>query len=188
MKAIVEFSQIEKKILLIRDQQVLLDYDVAALYEVKTKEVNQAVRNNPDKFPKGYLVELSQDEKNELVKNFDRFNQLKHSTALPIVFTEKGLYMLATILKSAKATQTTLAIVETFAKLRELSRTVASLSAVREKSGQKLLMQKSGAILADLLDQELRVTDAETSMEIDFAVLKFRHTVRRRKTADGDPR
>ncbi|MDR1305859.1 MAG: ORF6N domain-containing protein [Verrucomicrobiales bacterium] len=58
MKAIVDFSQIEKKILLIRDQQVLLDYDVAALYEVKTKEVNQAVRNNPDKFLKGYLMEL----------------------------------------------------------------------------------------------------------------------------------
>ncbi|MDR1305858.1 MAG: ORF6N domain-containing protein [Verrucomicrobiales bacterium] len=188
MKAIVEFSQIEKKILPIRNQHVLLDSDVAVLYEVETKRVNEAVRNNPDKFPAGYLMELTRDEKNELVENFDHLRQLKYSPVLPVAFTEKGLYMLATILKSAKATQTTLAIVETFAKLRELSRTVASLSAVREKAGQKSLMQKSGTILADLLDQGLRVTDAETSMEIDFAVLKFRHTVRRRKAADGDKR
>ncbi|MDR1145868.1 MAG: ORF6N domain-containing protein [Verrucomicrobiales bacterium] len=188
MKAIVDFSQIEKRILPIRNQHVLLDSDVAALYAVETKRVNEAVRNNPDKFPRGYLLELTRDEKNEVVENFDHLRQLKYSPALPVAFTEKGLYMLATILKSAKATQTTLAIVETFAKLRELSRTVASLSAVREKSEQKSLMQKSGAILADLLDQELRVTDAETSMEIDFAVLKFRHTVRRKKTADDDQR
>ena len=64
--------------------------------EEKTKEINQAVKNNPDKFPAGYLIECNKVEKAELVKNFDRFNPLKHSTALPTAFTEKGLYMLAT--------------------------------------------------------------------------------------------
>ena len=68
------------------------------------------VKNNPDKFPEGFILETNQDEKFELVKNFDRFNKLKHSTVFPSAFTEKGLYMLATILKGARATQTTIAI------------------------------------------------------------------------------
>jgi hypothetical protein len=63
---------------------------------------NEAVKNNPDKFPYGYLLEVSREEKKELVENFDRFNPLKHSTVTPIAFTEKGLYMLATILKLIK--------------------------------------------------------------------------------------
>lgn len=74
--------------------------------------------NNTDKFPKGYIVELSKDEKQELVEKFHRFNRLKHSTVLPKAFSEKGLYMLATILKSKQATVTTLSIIETFAKIR----------------------------------------------------------------------
>ncbi len=69
-----------------------------------------------DKFPAGYVIELSKAEKNELVENFHRFNRLKHSTVNPKAFPEKGLYMLATILKSPQAVQATLAIIETFSK------------------------------------------------------------------------
>ena len=72
---------------------------MAELYGVKTKRVNEAVKNNPERFPKGYVFELSDYEKDKLVENFDRFNLLKHSTTPPKAFTEKGLYMLATILK-----------------------------------------------------------------------------------------
>ena len=72
---------------------------MADLYGVETKRINEAVSNNPEKFPDGYILELSKNEKNELVENFDRFNRQKHSTAIPKAFTEKGLYMLATILK-----------------------------------------------------------------------------------------
>lgn len=96
---VIRFSDVESCIIELRDQRVLLDRDVAMLYDVETKEINQAVKNNPDKFPAGYLIECNKVEKAELVKNFDRFNPLKHSTALPTAFTEKGLYMLATILK-----------------------------------------------------------------------------------------
>ena len=85
-------------------------------YGVETRKINQAIKNNPDKFPKGYVIEINKAEKNELIKIFDRFKRLKHSTVLPTAFTEKGLYMLATILKSPKATQTTIAIVETMTK------------------------------------------------------------------------
>ncbi len=72
---------------------------------------NEAVKNNTDKFPYGYLVELNHQEKNEPVENFDRLDKLKHSTAAPKAFTELGLYMLAAILKSPKAVETTLAII-----------------------------------------------------------------------------
>ena len=92
--------EVENKIITLRDQQVILANHVAELYGVETREVNQAIKNNPEKFPEGYIFELIEMEKSELVKIFDRFNRQKHSTAPPKAFTEKGLYMLATILKS----------------------------------------------------------------------------------------
>jgi hypothetical protein len=181
LKDQIKFSQDENKILTIREQQVILDSDVAVLYGVETKEVNQAIKNNPDKFPEGYIFELQNSEKQKLVKNFDRFNRMKHSSVLPNAFTEKGLYMLATILKSPQATQTTLAIIETFTKLRELARTVTELSETHEQPKQKTLMQKSGEIIADILGDDMQVTDTETSLEINFALMKFKHTVRQKK-------
>lgn len=97
------------KMITLRNQQVILDSDVAELYGVQTKRVNEAVSNNHEKFPKGYIMELSDNEKNELVENFHRFERQKHSTVNPKAFTEKGLYMLATILKGPKAEETTIA-------------------------------------------------------------------------------
>ena len=91
---------------------MLLDSDVAALYGVETREINQAVKNNPNKFPKGYVFELYDREIRSLRSKILTANP--KSRVLPKAFTEKGLYMLATILKSERATQTTIAIVETF--------------------------------------------------------------------------
>lgn len=180
MSDIVKFSLVEQSIVTVQGQQVLIDSDVAVLYGVTTKEINQAVKNNPNKFPQSYLLPLNKSDKAGLVKNFDRFERLKHSTVLPTAFTERGLYMLATILKGDRATATTIAIVETFAKMRELSRTVAELSNTGDDFAQKSLMQKSGDIIADLLDSDQHVTDSETSIELNLAVLKFRHTVKRK--------
>ena len=95
----------ESKIIVIRDTQVILDRDVAELYGVTTKVVNQAIRNNPDKFPSGYVIELTNSEKEHVVKNFDHLETLKFSHATVKGFTEQGLYMLATILKSPMATE-----------------------------------------------------------------------------------
>ena len=100
MSAIVKIENLEEFIIEIKGQNVLLDSDVAQIYGVETRDINKAVVNNPDKFPVGYIVELTKPEKNELVENLHRFNRLKHSTANPKAFAEKGLYMLATILKS----------------------------------------------------------------------------------------
>jgi hypothetical protein len=176
----VKFSEVESRIISIRGQQVILDSDVAELYGVETREVVQAIKNNPDKFPKGYIFELNKKEKTEVIKNFDN-PKVKFSPSFPKAFAEKGLYMLATILKSPRATQTTLAIVETFAKIRELSRTVAELSQSPEEFKQKTLMQKSGEIIADILGDDLVVSDTETSIEINFALMKFKHTIKKKQ-------
>ena len=90
--------------------------------------------------------------------------------------------MLATILKSPQATQTTIAIIETFAKLRNLSRNIRALSDTKDKNKQRELMKKSGNIIAEILGEDLDITDTETTIEINFAVLKFKHTVKKRKT------
>jgi hypothetical protein len=108
---LVQYEKVEEKILEIRGQHVILDSDVADLYGVETRDINKAVKNNPDKFPEKYIIILNKKEKNELVENFYRSNSLKHSTTLPKAFTERGLYMLATILKGQKATETTLCII-----------------------------------------------------------------------------
>ena len=97
----------------------------------------------------------------------------------PTVFTEKGLYMLATILHGERAVATTIAIVETFAKIRELARTMAELADAKEAFAQRSLMEKSGDILADVLGEDMAKTEDETTFELNFAVLKFKHTVRR---------
>jgi phage regulator Rha-like protein len=135
---------------------VILDSDVAELYGVQTKRVNEAVSNNPEKFPEGYIIELSDSEKNELVENFDRFNNQKHSTVVTKAFTEKGLYMLATILKSPKAVETTIAIVEAYAKLRELAQVIAEVSQHEDDNAvQQSLLQRGGQLAAELKKERL---------------------------------
>ena len=177
---IVRFSDVKDKIITVRDQNVLLDSDVAALYNVETMRINEAVKNNPQKFPDGYVFELSKDEKQEVIEIFDN-PKIKFSPTLPKAFTRKGLYMLATILKGDKATETTIAIIEAFEKLSELQETVAELSAAPDEFQQKSLMQKGGEIIAELLGDGLQTSEEETSIELNFAVLKFKHTVKRKK-------
>ena len=171
---------VESKIITLRNQQVILDCDVAELYGVETKEINQAVRNNPNKFPEGYVFQLDIQEKDELVKIFDRFEKQKHSTVVPRAFTEKGLYMLATILKGSKAVETTLAIVEAYAKLKELSRVIVSLPAEEnDESKRQSLLQRGGQLIGDLLDTTMPKQSSETSFELNLAMLKLKHSVKR---------
>ncbi|MDR0575534.1 MAG: ORF6N domain-containing protein [Tannerella sp.] len=180
MSEIVKFNAVEERIITLRGEKVLLDSDVAELYGVETREVNQALKNNPSRFPDGYVFDLQNTERQQLIKNFDRLTKLKR-TASPKAFTEKGLYMLATILKSERAVQTTIAVVETFTRIRELARTVSELSTAPEEFKQKTLMQKGGDILGDILGDDLQVSAAETKYEINFALLKITHTVTKTK-------
>jgi hypothetical protein len=86
---------VEEKIIEIRNQHVIIDSDVAALYNVETKQLNQAVSRNPEKFPGGYIIELTKEEKDEVVTNCDHLQNVKFSPNLPKAFTEKGLYICA---------------------------------------------------------------------------------------------
>ena len=177
---LVKIENLKDLIIEARGQNVLVDADVAVIYGVETRDINKAVANNPDKFPAGYIIELTKPEKTRLVENFHRFDRLKHSTVNPKAFSEKGLYMLATILKSPQATQATIAIIETYSKIRELSRNIKTLATIQDKTAQKSLMQKSGELITDVFDEDLQIRDTETSVELNFAVLKFKHTVKKK--------
>ena len=176
---VIKIEDVQNKIVEIQGQKVLLDSDVAELYEVETKRINEAVRNNPDKFPYGYIVELSKNEWDLLKSKFST-SKRGGKVKTPKAFTEKGLYMLATILKSKVATQTTIAIIETFAKIKGLTRTIKELSTTQEGPKQKNLMKKSGKIIAEILDDDLVASESETTIEINFAILKFKHTIKKK--------
>lgn len=179
MSEIVKFEDLQDRIIELRGQKVLLDADVAEIYGVETKRINEAVKNNPDKFPSGYIIELDKTEWDGLKSKFSTSTK-GGKVKLPSAFPEKGLYMLATILKSPQAVQATIAIIETFSKIRELSRNIKTLSNVKDKSEQQDLMKKSGGIITELLDDDLQTSDTETSIELNFAVLKFKHTIKKK--------
>ena len=176
---LLPYQEVKDKIVHLRKQDVILDFAVAELYGAETREINQVVKNNPNKFPEGYVFEVDKQEFADLRSKNLIANSPKSRT-IPKAFTEKGLYMLATILKGDKATDTTIAIIEAFAKLRELSRTIGELSANPDQFTQKSLMQKSGEIMADLFGEDMQTSETETEIELNFAVLKLKHTIKRK--------
>jgi len=112
-------NNLQNKIYTIRDTQVMVDSDLAELYGVETKRINEAVKNNPDKFPDDFLFELSKEEFENLKSKFST-SSWGGRRKIPKVFTEQGVYMLATIVKSKFATQTTITIMRTFTKIKHL--------------------------------------------------------------------
>jgi len=137
----MDFSNIEKSIVSVKGQKVLIDSDVARIYGVETKRVNEAIKENPDKFPAGYILKLTNEETNSLRSEkttLEKPGRGHYSKYNPTAFTEKGLYMLATILKSPQATAATVAIIEAFAKLRELSHTIANWRTLKKSRNNNL--------------------------------------------------
>ena len=110
---------IESKIFMIRGVQVMIDRDLAELYQVETKRLNEQVKRNIERFPEDFRFVLGDDEKNKLVANCDRFKTLKHSTSNPAVFTEQGVSMLSAVLKSKTAVDVSLQIIRTFVNMRK---------------------------------------------------------------------
>ncbi len=175
--------EVENKIISLRNQQVILDSDVAELYGVETKRVNEAVSNNPEKFPEGYIWELTNEEWDSLRSKFSTLKNSgrgQHSKYPPKAFTEKGLYMLATILKSPKAVETTIAIVEAYAKLKELSRVIVEIPQQEDnEQEQKILLQRGGQLVEGIMSDILPKQSSETSFELNLAMFKFKHSVKR---------
>ena len=120
----IKIEDVQDKVLQLRNENVIIDSDVAVLYGVETKRINEAVKNNPEKFPEGYVFKLSPQEKTEVVEIFDHLNQLKFSKVEPTVFTE---------------------------------------------------------LISDILGNDLNPTESETELELNFAMLKLKHNVVRKK-------
>ena len=181
------FGQVQQKIIVLRDCQVILDADVAELYGVETREVNQAVRNNQEKFPGGYVFEIEKQELADLRSKNLIANISPKSRVRPKAFTEKGLYMLATILKSPQATQATLAIIEIFATVRQLKRQLRTLHNEADRERQQSGLQRLGEMLSSIVMPDLETSETESSLEINFFIGKIKHTVKRvRKPGDPD--
>ena len=113
-------ERIEGAILEIRGERVMLDYDLVAVYGMTTKALNQAVKRNRDRFPEGFMFELTLDEKDELVTNCDRLAALKHSSSIPYAFTEHGAVMLASVLRSKRAVDVSVFVVKVFIRMRRV--------------------------------------------------------------------
>jgi len=110
---------IQQQILVLRGKQTLLDRDLAKIYQVDTKVLNQAVKRNIDRFPEEFRFQLNNYELEQLVTNCDRFNPLKHTSNLPYAFTEQGVAMLSTVLRSSIAVQISIQIMKAFVAMRQ---------------------------------------------------------------------
>ena len=182
----IDINAVKSRMLLVRGQQVLLDRDVAALYGVETRIINQAVKNNPEKFPAGYVAELTAQEVEILrskILTLDakpgKGHYSKHGYK---VFTERGLYMLATILKGERAVRTTLAIIETYAQVRAMVRDMEALQTLKDGSvEQAAKLTQAGHKLASLIGDNLSTDSTKTTIELNLAVLKITHEVTRTK-------
>lgn len=178
-------AKISAKLISLRGERVLIDSDVAELYGVETKRINEAVRNNPDKFPLGYLIELTVEEWEPLKSKFSSSIR-GGKTKLPTAFTERGLYMLATILKSPRATTTTIAIIEVFTKVREINRAIVEIIKDPENEPkQKSLLSKAGTMISKLImpaEDDLEVVETETTYKINvLSSLEFTKKTRKTK-------
>src|SRR3990167_11401616 len=126
--SLIPVGQTEQIIFLIRDQMVMIDADLARVYGVSTKRLNEQVKRNQTRFPVDFMFQLNVEEKRELVANCDRFKNLKHSTSLPFVFTEHGAIMLASVLNTEIAVQASVQVVRAFVSLREIIATHRDLA------------------------------------------------------------
>ena len=179
--ALIPLDHIEKRILLIRRQKVMLDADLADLYGVSTKRLKEQVRRNLDRFPADFMFELTPEEKSEVVANCGHLKNLKFSPYLPYAFTEHGALMLANVLNSKKAVQVSVQIVRTFVRLREMLASNADLARKLEMLEKKYDQQFKVVFEAI---RQLLAPPEKPKRRIGFGVgePRARYSVRRRKS------
>lgn len=141
---VVPVGRIEQRILLVRGRKVIIDADLAALYGVTTKRMNEQVRRNRERFPEDFMFRLTKGEKTQVVANCDHLTRLKFSPVTPLVFTEHGAIMAASVLNTEQAVKISVYVVRAFVKLREML-------ATHKELGQKL----------DRLERKLRAHDSQ---------------------------
>ena len=121
ISGLITFDILKERIFIIRGKRVMIDRDLAELYEVETKKLNQAVKRNIERFPEDFMFQLTDEEQNELVTNCDHLQNLKYSYQNAYAFTEHGVTMLSSILKSKKAIEINVQVVRTFIALRQFA-------------------------------------------------------------------
>ena len=134
-------NEIRNKIFTIRNSQVMIDNDLAVLFKVSVKRMNEQVKRNINRFPKSFRFQLTNLEKKELVANCDRLEKLKYSTSNPYAFSEQGVAMLSAVLRSHTAVQVSIQIMEAFVEMRKFIDTNAALFAKVLKSIEKNLLE-----------------------------------------------
>ena len=146
-KSIIPVGKIENRILLIRDEKVIIDADLAASYGVPTKRLNEQVKRNANRFPDDFMFQLTKSEKSEVVANCDHLENLKYSRSLPYAFTEHGAIMAASVLNTPRAIEVSVFIVRAFIKLRQFI------------AGRKELQRKISQIDKRLTDHDEQIVE-----------------------------
>lgn len=127
---VIVTTSVENRIMSVRGNQIMIDRDLAELYGVETKRLNEAVKRNIERFPERFRFQLTKEEMKELVANCDRFSSLKHSTVRSFAFTEQGVAMLSTVLRSETAIRVSIRIMDAFVSMKRfLSTNAESVSA-----------------------------------------------------------
>jgi hypothetical protein len=164
---VVPIERIERSILLLRGEKVMLDSDLAEIYGVETKALNQAVKRNASRFPEDFMYQLTEAEKSEVVTNCDHLARIRFSPHLPYAFTEHGALMLANVLNSERAAQTSVLVVRAFVRLRQLLSSNAELARKLESLEKKYDAQFK--VVFDAIRQ-LMSPPARPKREIGFHV------------------
>jgi len=171
--AMIKFETLENKLIKIENKFVLLDKDVANLYQIEPKKLRQQLKRNIEKFPKDYAYQVSNEVFDMMVSQNVTPSKSSFGGTNPWVFTEKGLYMVATILKSKNALNATFTIIETFAKIKELSRNINAIMKTTDEEMQKDLAQKSNKILEEIIEIEPDVLEDDEDGEVIETTTKF---------------
>jgi hypothetical protein len=154
----ITLGHIERSIIFLRGQKVMIDADLAVLYGVTTRRLKEQVRRNPDRFPSDFMFKLTEEEKSEVVANCDHLAKLKFSPYLPYAFTEHGALMLANVLNSSKAVQVSVQIIRTFIRLREILVTHKDLAQKLEEMEKKY--DRQFKIVFEAIRQLITVPDS----------------------------
>ena len=185
MNKTLDIDNIQDLIVVIKETPVIFDSDVARLYGVETKRVNEAVSRNLDKFPKGYVLSLQQQEWHLLKSHNATSIQISNKGGKikpPKAFTEKGLYMLATILKSKQATKTTLQIIETFAKIRNLKQDFNQILNESNEAKKNTIGTKfSQGLMGLFLDEDLHNQSSKTKIKFSMFGMSLEKTINKSK-------
>ena len=159
---------VANRILPLRGQRVMLDADLADLYGVETRTLNQAIKRNAERFPPDFMFQLSATEKAEVITNCDHLAKLKYSPSLPYAFTEHGALMLGNVLKSSRAVEVSLLVVRAFVQIREMLSSHKDIAAKLDQLERKLSSHDQA--IAGLIDaiRQLMAPPTPTRRGIGF--------------------